>query len=53
MGIVDYLTGLTVILEKNDPTYGVWKAETDMVMSWLINNDIGENFVLCKTAQEI
>lgn len=52
----DYLTGVAPAPALNDPTYKKWKAENHMVMSWLINSmttDIGENFLLYQTAQEI
>ena len=51
----DYLIGATTKPKEEDPTYRSWKAE-NMVMSWLINsmvNDIGENFLLYDTAQDI
>ena len=52
----DYLTGEVAIPEKNDPKFRTWKTENHMVMSWLINlmtNEIGENFLLYRTAKEI
>ena len=52
----DYLTGAVMTPKKGDHKYKGWKAENNMVMSWLINsmnNDIGENFLLYETAQEI
>ncbi|KAL5540397.1 hypothetical protein UlMin_042420 [Ulmus minor] len=52
----DYLTGVAVPHAKEDPKFKRWKAENNMVMSWLINsmnNDIGENFLLYETANEI
>ena len=52
----DYLTGVAAEPEKEQPTYKTWKTENSMVMSWLINsmnNDIGENFLLYRTAREI
>ena len=36
--------------------YKAWKIENNVVMSWLINsmtNEVGENFILYETAQEI
>ncbi|KAL5739623.1 hypothetical protein ACOSQ2_028803 [Xanthoceras sorbifolium] len=52
----DYLTGVVVAPSKEDPKYRTWKSENNMAMSWLINsmiNEIGENFLLYGTAQEI
>lgn len=52
----EYLTDELIISEKNDSKFKVWKAENHMVMSWLINllnHNIGENFILYKTAKEI
>ena len=52
----DYLTGTVPCPTKEDPKFNVWKAENNMVMSWLINsmnNDIGENFILYEMTQEI
>lgn len=52
----DYLTDAMTTTTKEDTTFKKWKAENNMVMSWLINstnNDIGENFLLYKTAKEI
>lgn len=52
----DYLTDAMTTTTKEDATFKKWKAENNMVMSWLINstnNDIGENFLLYKTAKEI
>ncbi|KAK2452382.1 putative mitochondrial protein [Trifolium repens] len=52
----EYLTGETVAPETGDPTFKQWKTENNMVMSWLINsmtNEIGENFLLYTTANEI
>lgn len=52
----DYLTGEVVPPKAEDPKYKTWKIENNMVMSWLVNsmtNEIGENFLLYGTAQEI
>lgn len=52
----DYLTGDIEIPKKEDPKFRQWKIDNHMIMSWLINsmnNDIGENFLLCGTAKEI
>ena len=52
----DYLTGAAPKSKTDDPMYKVWKTENNMVMSWLINsmtNEIGENFILYETTQEI
>ena len=40
----DYLTGTVPCPMKEDPKFNIWKAENNMVMSWLIysmNNDVG------------
>ena len=55
-GKEDYLIGEISIPKKDDPSYKKWKAENHQIMSWLINSmnvDIGENFLLYETAQEI
>lgn len=55
-GKEDYLFGAATPPEEKDPKYKLWKAESNMVMSWLINsmtNEIGENFLLYGTAKEI
>ncbi|XP_024030846.1 uncharacterized protein LOC112094389 [Morus notabilis] len=55
-GKEDYLTGEIPILKKDDPGYKKWKVENHQIMSWLVNSmnvDIGENFLLYETAQEI
>ena len=52
----EYLTGETEIPKKEDPKFKQWKIDNHMIMSWLINsmnNDIGENFLLYGTANEI
>lgn len=52
----DYLTGVIIIPEKNDPNFRTWKTKNPMVMSWMINsmtNKIGENFLLYGTTKEI
>ncbi|KAL5779663.1 hypothetical protein ACOSQ2_010400 [Xanthoceras sorbifolium] len=52
----DHLTGTAVAPSKEDPTFRTWKSKNNMVMSWLINsmtNEIGENFLLYGTAQQI
>ncbi|KAL5851107.1 hypothetical protein ACOSQ3_006225 [Xanthoceras sorbifolium] len=52
----DHLTSTAVAPSKEDPTFRTWKSENNMVMSWLINsmtNEIGENFLLYGTAQQI
>ncbi|KAL8131529.1 hypothetical protein AgCh_007455 [Apium graveolens] len=52
----DYFTGVAKPPNKSDPTFKVWRSENNMVMSWLINSmstEIGENFLLYSTAQEI
>ena len=52
----DYLIGATSKPGEKEPKFWIWKSENNMVMSWLINfitNEIGENFLLYDTAQEI
>lgn len=52
----EYLTSIAKSPAINDPKFRSWKAENNMVMSWLINsmnNDVGENFLLYETATEI
>lgn len=52
----EYLTSTTKSPAINDPKFKSWKAENNMVMSWLINsmnNDVGENFLLYETTSEI
>lgn len=52
----DYLTGAAPKPDPEDSKYKVWKAENNMVMSWLINsmtNEVGDNFILYETAQQI
>lgn len=41
---------------SSDPKHKIWAVENIMATSWLINSmtdEIGENFLLCQTAQEI
>ena len=55
-GKEDYLTGAATATGENDPAFRTWKVENNMVMSWLLNsmtNEMGENFMYYKTAQEI
>ncbi|KAL6316274.1 hypothetical protein AAG906_017904 [Vitis piasezkii] len=52
----DYLTGAVTAPPFEDPKYKIWKAENNMVLSWLINsmtNNIGEDFMFYETAKEI
>jgi len=52
----DYLMGVAVSPKPNDPKYKIWKAENNMVMSWLVNTmdtDIRQNFLFYDTAHEI
>ncbi|GAV74420.1 UBN2_3 domain-containing protein, partial [Cephalotus follicularis] len=52
----DYLTGAAPQAAKEDLKFKGWKSENNMVMSRLINsmtNDVGENFILHETTQEI
>ncbi|CAN1819859.1 hypothetical protein LINPERHAP1_LOCUS28873 [Linum perenne] len=51
-----YLTGAVERPEESDPKYQVWNENDNLVRSWLINSmnsNIGENFLLHQTAQEI
>ena len=55
-GKEDYLTGTAVQPDESSPKFRTWKAENNMVMSWLLNsmtNETGENFMYYKTAKEI
>ncbi|RVW83044.1 hypothetical protein CK203_042497 [Vitis vinifera] len=52
----EYLTGEATMPETTEPGFRKWKIENSMVMSWLINsmnNDIGEIFLLFRTAKDI
>jgi len=52
----DYITGAAVQPGTSDPKFRTWRAENNMVMSWLISSmttEIGENFLLYTTATEI
>ncbi|RVW34501.1 Retrovirus-related Pol polyprotein from transposon RE1 [Vitis vinifera] len=52
----EYLTGEAAMPETTEPGFRKWKIENSMIMSWLINsmnNDIGEIFLLFKTAKDI
>ena len=52
----DYITGAATKTKADDPLYKTWKIENNLVMSWFIKsmtNDIGEDFILYETAQEI
>ena len=52
----EFLTGEIAAPKAEDPKYRTWKVHNSMVMSWLVNsmtNEIGENFLLYETAQEI
>ncbi|GAV70451.1 UBN2_3 domain-containing protein [Cephalotus follicularis] len=52
----DYLTGAAAPPPKGDPKFKSWRAENNMVMSWLINsmdNEIGQNFLFYGSAKEI
>ena len=51
-----HLTGEITTPDSTDPKYRAWKTDDHLVMSWLINSmttEIGENFLLYKTAKEI
>ncbi|RVX02081.1 Copia protein [Vitis vinifera] len=52
----EYLTGEAAMPETTEPGFRKWKIENSMIMSWLINsmnNDIGEIFLLFRTAKDI
>ncbi|KZV46133.1 hypothetical protein F511_29095 [Dorcoceras hygrometricum] len=52
----NFLTGLVPRPDVGDPKLRLWKADNNMVMSWLINSmtpEIGENFLLYPTAKDI
>ncbi|GAV62065.1 UBN2_3 domain-containing protein [Cephalotus follicularis] len=52
----DYLTGAAAPPPKGDPKFKSWRAENNMVMSWLINNmdtEIGQHFLFYGSAKEI
>ncbi|KZV35236.1 hypothetical protein F511_09469 [Dorcoceras hygrometricum] len=52
----DFLTGFVPRHDAGDPKLRLWKADNNMVMSWLINSttpEIGENFLLYDTAKDI
>ena len=52
----DYLTGEIVQPKSDYPKFRTQKIENNMVKSWLINsmtNEVSENFLLYKTAEEI
>ncbi|KAF7812983.1 Retrovirus-related Pol polyprotein from transposon TNT 1-94 [Senna tora] len=52
----DYLTGVAKALDETAASYKKWKAENNMVMSWLINSmttAIGDNYILYPTAHDI
>lgn len=55
-GKEDYLSIDQVQPDEKNPEYTKWKAENNMVMSWLLNSmtpEIGEHFMFYKTASEI
>ncbi|XP_075478955.1 uncharacterized protein LOC142519817 [Primulina tabacum] len=52
----DNITGAATAPKEDDSTFKAWKANNNMVMSWLVNSttpEIGENFLLYATAAEI
>ncbi|KAL4388179.1 hypothetical protein GQ457_09G023630 [Hibiscus cannabinus] len=52
----DYLLESTPVLASSDAGYTTWVSENNTIMAWLINSmvpDIGENFMLYRTAVEI
>ncbi|KAL4562842.1 hypothetical protein LXL04_026873 [Taraxacum kok-saghyz] len=55
-GKEEYLSDDLVQPEEKSPEFKRWKAENNMVMSWLLNTmipEIGEQFMFYKTASEI
>ncbi|GAV83491.1 UBN2_3 domain-containing protein, partial [Cephalotus follicularis] len=51
-----YVTGTAVSPEESSARYQTWKAESHMVMSWLLNSmtiEMGEKFMYYQTAKEI
>ena len=55
-GREDHLTGAASQPSSDDPKFKTWRAENNLVMSWLISSmttEIGENFLLYSTAKEI
>ncbi|KAL4560354.1 hypothetical protein LXL04_032504 [Taraxacum kok-saghyz] len=55
-GKEEYLSDDLVQPEEKSPEFKRWKAENNMVMSWLLNTmipKIGEQFMFYKTASEI
>ena len=53
-GKEDYLIGAAIPPEENNPNFRLWKAENNMVISWLLNsitNETRENFMYDKTAK--
>ncbi|KAL4318341.1 hypothetical protein GQ457_18G004360 [Hibiscus cannabinus] len=52
----DYLLESTHVPASSDAGYSTWVSENNTIMAWLINSmvpDIGENFMLYRTAAEI
>ncbi|KAK8684106.1 hypothetical protein V6N13_040140 [Hibiscus sabdariffa] len=52
----DYLLESTPVPASSDAGYSTWVSENNTIMAWLINSmvpDIGENFMLYRTAAEI
>lgn len=52
----EYITRVAIKPKADDPLFKRWKTENNLVISWLINcmtNEVGENFILYKIAQEI
>lgn len=52
----DHLTRSIMIPKPQDPSNKSWKANNNMVISWLINsmvNNIAENFLILSTASKI
>ena len=55
-GCEDYLNGSAIQPSFKDPKFRLWRAENNLVMSWLIcsmTTEIGGNFLLYSTAKEI
>ncbi|KAL5538955.1 hypothetical protein UlMin_042994 [Ulmus minor] len=52
-GKIEYLTGAKIASDKKDPAYAVWDAENSMIISWLVNPDIGQNHMFLPTAKAV
>ena len=55
-GKADFITGDVETPDKKDKAYKTWETENSKLMFWLINSmntEVGENFLLYKTAKEM